>query len=61
VRPIGNAAHRGAVMALMSRRLRSEARGIARAVEHVELSAHPRFQQSFVANIAFPPGGGGSA
>jgi uncharacterized 2Fe-2S/4Fe-4S cluster protein (DUF4445 family) len=50
----GNAAGVGAMMALLSSESRSEIEEVARTVEKVETAVEPRFQEHFVAAMAFP-------
>ena len=50
---VGNAAHLGAQMALLSERERTRADELARRIEHVALAARPEFQDIFVAGTAF--------
>ncbi|MBW2145043.1 MAG: DUF4445 domain-containing protein, partial [Deltaproteobacteria bacterium] len=50
---VGNAAGRGACMALLSRGKRAEAAEIARAVTYVELSKDPDFESIFVESTQF--------
>jgi uncharacterized 2Fe-2S/4Fe-4S cluster protein (DUF4445 family) len=54
VRYVGNAASLGAQLALLSERERARADGIAAAIEHVSLAAHPDFEQIFVDAMNFP-------
>lgn len=54
VRQIGNAAGAGAKIALLSRHECRRAGAIARAVEYVELSAYPGFNNIFTASLEFP-------
>ena len=54
VSAIGNAAGTGARMALLSRTHRREVEGLVRAIEKVETALEPRFQEHFVAAMAFP-------
>ncbi|MBA3287368.1 MAG: DUF4445 domain-containing protein [Acidimicrobiia bacterium] len=54
VRSVGNAAGAGAVRALLSRRLRAELEEVAREVVKIETATEPRFQELFVAAMAFP-------
>jgi uncharacterized 2Fe-2S/4Fe-4S cluster protein (DUF4445 family) len=49
---VGNAAGMGAKMALISRRCREAAGKIARRVEYVELTTHPRFVAFYTAALA---------
>ena len=50
---VGNAAHLGAQMALLSERERERAAELARRIEHVALATRPEFQDIFVAGTAF--------
>ena len=54
VRSVGNAAGVGAVEALLSAELRSEMEATARDVIKIETATEPRFQELFVAAMAFP-------
>jgi uncharacterized 2Fe-2S/4Fe-4S cluster protein (DUF4445 family) len=54
VRAVGNAAGGGAVRALLSRSLRTELECAASAVTKIETATEPRFQELFVAAMAFP-------
>ncbi len=54
VRSVGNAAGTGAVQALLSRELRREMEQAVRAVTKIETATEPRFQELFVAAMAFP-------
>ena len=54
IRYVGNAASLGAQLALVSEAERHHAEGIARAIEHVSLAAHPDFQDIFVDCMNFP-------
>jgi uncharacterized 2Fe-2S/4Fe-4S cluster protein (DUF4445 family) len=54
VRSVGNAAGAGAVRALLSRSLRREMEATARGVVKIETATEPRFQELFVAAMAFP-------
>ncbi|HEX6656438.1 MAG TPA: ATP-binding protein, partial [Ilumatobacter sp.] len=54
VRSVGNAAGTGAVQALLSRGLRSEMELAVRNVTKIETATEPRFQELFVAAMAFP-------
>jgi len=54
VRAVGNAAGVGAVQALLSRRLRLEMETAVRHVVKIETATEPRFQELFVAAMAFP-------
>ena len=50
---VGNAAHLGAQMALLSERERERAEELAQRIEHVALAARPDFQDIFVDGMAF--------
>ena len=50
---VGNAAHLGAQMALLSERERERAEELARRIEHVALAARPDFQDIFVDGMSF--------
>ena len=50
---VGNAAHLGAQMALLSERERARAGELAQRIEHVALAARPDFQDIFVDGMAF--------
>ncbi len=54
VRAAGNAAGTGALIALLSGTRRREIEGVVRRVEKVETAVEPRFQEHFVAAMAFP-------
>lgn len=54
VRAVGNAAGTGAVQALLSRAQRAEMERTARDVVKIETAIEPRFQELFVAAMAFP-------
>ena len=54
VRSVGNSAGIGAVQALLARRLRSEMEHAVRKVTKIETATEPRFQELFVAAMAFP-------
>jgi uncharacterized 2Fe-2S/4Fe-4S cluster protein (DUF4445 family) len=54
VRSAGNAAGSGAVRALLSAQARAEIADVARTVTKVETAIEPRFQEHFVASLAFP-------
>jgi uncharacterized 2Fe-2S/4Fe-4S cluster protein (DUF4445 family) len=54
VRSVGNAAGAGAVRALLSMQARDELEAAARAVVKIETATEPRFQELFVAAMAFP-------
>jgi uncharacterized 2Fe-2S/4Fe-4S cluster protein (DUF4445 family) len=51
---VGNAAGMGAKMALVSRHCRETAKEIARRVEYVELTAHPRFVKLYAIALMLP-------
>ena len=50
---VGNAAHLGAQMALLSERERIRAEELVHRIEHVALATHPEFQDIFVDGMAF--------
>lgn len=54
VRSVGNAAGAGAVQSLLSRSLRHEMEKTVRGVIKIETATEPRFQELFVAAMAFP-------
>ena len=54
VRSVGNSAGVGAVQALLSVRLRAEMEAAVRKVVKIETATEPRFQELFVAAMAFP-------
>ncbi len=54
VEPVGNAAGDGALMALLDRHLREEARRLARWVRYVGTALEADFQEEFVAAIHLP-------
>jgi uncharacterized 2Fe-2S/4Fe-4S cluster protein (DUF4445 family) len=54
VRSVGNSAGAGAVRALLSRALRREMEEAVRRVVKIETATEPRFQEHFVAAMAFP-------
>ena len=54
VKAAGNAAGSGAVRALLSAAARAEIAEVARTVTKVETAIEPRFQEHFVASLAFP-------
>jgi uncharacterized 2Fe-2S/4Fe-4S cluster protein (DUF4445 family) len=56
VRSAGNAAGAGAVYALLSRERRAEMEDAVREVVKIETATEPRFQELFVAAMAFPYG-----
>jgi uncharacterized 2Fe-2S/4Fe-4S cluster protein (DUF4445 family) len=51
---VGNTSKSGAVICLLSRRLRGEALNVASQVSHVELSTLPNFDRMLAAHMAFP-------
>nr|HID12900.1 DUF4445 domain-containing protein [Anaerolineae bacterium] len=51
---VGNAAGIGAKLALVSRRCRGRAEEIARRVEYIELTTHPRFVEEYTAALMLP-------
>ena len=51
---VGNAAGSGAKLALVSRRCRGVADGIAHGVEYVELTTHPHFVEAYTAALMLP-------
>ncbi|MCF8130115.1 MAG: ASKHA domain-containing protein [Deltaproteobacteria bacterium] len=53
VKAVGNAAGKGAVMALLSKRKKALAATVAKTCEHVELSAHKDFFEKFARALAF--------
>ena len=50
---VGNAAHLGAQMALLSERERVRAEELAQRIEHVALAARPDFQDIFIDGMSF--------
>jgi uncharacterized 2Fe-2S/4Fe-4S cluster protein (DUF4445 family) len=54
VRSVGNAAGAGAVRLLLSRQQREEIESAVREVVKIETATEPRFQELFVAAMAFP-------
>jgi uncharacterized 2Fe-2S/4Fe-4S cluster protein (DUF4445 family) len=56
VRSVGNSAGAGAVYALLSRQRRVEMEDAVRDVVKIETATEPRFQELFVAAMAFPYG-----
>jgi uncharacterized 2Fe-2S/4Fe-4S cluster protein (DUF4445 family) len=56
VRSVGNAAGAGGVYALLSRGRRTEMEDVVRDVVKIETATEPRFQELFVAAMAFPYG-----
>lgn len=53
IKPVGNAAGTGAVMALLSKRQMKLAQTLPNRVEHVELSLHESFSRKFAQSITF--------
>jgi len=53
VKTVGNAAGKGAVMALLSERQKALAATVVKTCEHVELSAHKDFFEKFARALAF--------
>ncbi len=51
---IGNAAGTGARMALQDRKARSEIEAVVKRIEKIETAVEPRFQEEFVAAMAYP-------
>jgi len=51
---VGNAAGTGARMALQDRRARDEIEDVVRRIEKIETAVEPRFQEEFVAAMAYP-------
>jgi len=56
-RQVGNAAGKGAILALASRDKRSEAHAIARKVDYIELASAPRFMNIFTQSMYLGPYG----
>jgi uncharacterized 2Fe-2S/4Fe-4S cluster protein (DUF4445 family) len=54
VKPAGNAAGTGALIALLSAAARREIESVVRTVEKIETAVEPRFQEHFVEAMAFP-------
>jgi uncharacterized 2Fe-2S/4Fe-4S cluster protein (DUF4445 family) len=54
VSAVGNAAGTGARMALLNKDYRAEIEGLVRRIEKIETAIEPRFQEHFVAAMAFP-------
>jgi uncharacterized 2Fe-2S/4Fe-4S cluster protein (DUF4445 family) len=54
VKPAGNAAGTGALIALLSGAARDEIERVVRTVEKIETAVEPRFQEHFVEAMAFP-------
>jgi uncharacterized 2Fe-2S/4Fe-4S cluster protein (DUF4445 family) len=53
IRTIGNAAGKGAQMALLSIKERKRALNLARRVRHFELSTDKGFQEEFIRSLSF--------
>jgi uncharacterized 2Fe-2S/4Fe-4S cluster protein (DUF4445 family) len=51
---VGNAAGIGAKLALVSRRCRRTAQDVARRMEYVELTTHPRFTEMYAEALMLP-------
>ena len=51
---VGNGAGMGAKLALVSRRCRAVTEEIARRVEYIELTTHPRFVEAYMAALMLP-------
>ena len=51
---LGNAASTGAKMVLLSKTLWTKASEAVDHVEHIELSTHPAFYESFIESMRFP-------
>jgi uncharacterized 2Fe-2S/4Fe-4S cluster protein (DUF4445 family) len=58
VRTVGNAAGRGAVLALLDRGVRARAEDLARRTRYVELAGRPGYQEALVRHLRFPAGEG---
>lgn len=54
IKSLGNAASRGASLALLSRRHWQMAKDLVNFIEHVELSCRPDFNEYFVEHLDFP-------
>jgi uncharacterized 2Fe-2S/4Fe-4S cluster protein (DUF4445 family) len=54
IRSLGNAATRGASMALLSKKHWQMAKDLVDFIEHIELSCRPDFNDYFVENLDFP-------
>ena len=54
IRHIGNAAGVGAVRMLLSNHQKNEIEQIAKTITKIETATEPRFQELFVAAMAFP-------
>ena len=53
IRSVGNAAGKGAVMALLSRKQKALAEEVTKTCKHVELSTHKRFSEKFARALFF--------
>lgn len=53
IRPVGNAAGSGAIMALQSKEQLQIACDLPKRTEHIELSLHKKFQRQFVRGMSF--------
>ena len=53
IKPVGNAAGTGAILALLSKRQMEVALSLPRRIEHVELSLHHGFQRAFARGLSF--------
>jgi uncharacterized 2Fe-2S/4Fe-4S cluster protein (DUF4445 family) len=51
---VGNAAGLGAKLALISRKNRTAAEEIARRIQYIELTTHPKFKHEFSRSLQFP-------
>ena len=51
---VGNGAGMGAKLALVSRRCRAATEEIARRVEYIELTTHPRFVEAYMNALMLP-------
>ena len=56
-RSLGNAAARGALLCLLSRKYREDSRSIAREAVTIELSGRPEFQNAYIEAMMFPTDG----
>lgn len=54
VEVLGSAAGRGAIMSLLSRKMRDRCRGIRESMTYVELSSSPEFQDAYIERMFFP-------
>ena len=55
VAAVVNAAGVGAIMALLDKKLRTEAEKLSRRVRFLELANEPGFAEAFAAALTFPP------